>query len=54
MIRSVPDKRPADAIMCPNCGTGVGLQFWPMLNKTVWAQCKCGFGWDMPPDRRAN
>ena len=41
------DNDTLDIITCPNCGDGTCLQFLPMA-WSVWAQCGCGYGWDMP------
>lgn len=37
-----------DPIYCPNCENTDRLQFLPMLGGTVYAQCPCGFGWELP------
>lgn len=35
-----------ETVKCPNCSTGTGLEFIPMLGGAVYAQCRCGYGWD--------
>lgn len=33
---------------CPHCDNDARLQFYPMLGGTVYGQCPCGFGWELP------
>lgn len=37
----------AEIIVCPKCECGDRLEFVPMHNGMVYAQCICGYGWDM-------
>jgi len=43
------DDRPTGLarIECPHCGVGTRLEFQPGVLSS-WAQCRCGYGWDMP------
>lgn len=36
-------------IRCPNCSASTRLQFLPMLEGQVYAQCCCGYGWELQP-----
>lgn len=46
-INALPSE--VEVISCPNCHGSHRLEFRPMLEGWVWAQCPCGFGWDMAP-----
>lgn len=37
----------AEIIVCPSCHDGTCLEFRPLAFST-WAQCRCGYGWDLP------
>lgn len=37
-----------EPLYCPHCDGSDRLQFIPMLGGTVYAQCPCGYGWELP------
>ena len=41
------DSYGTEIICCPNCSCTHGLQFIPMHRGTVYAQCLCGYGWEL-------
>jgi hypothetical protein len=46
-----------EPIACPHCLGTDRLQFIPMLGGAVYAQCPCGYGWEidwMPASQYVN
>lgn len=34
-------------LACPHCAGSTRLQF-DLHSQSIWAQCLCGYGWDLP------